>query len=777
MRDIRLKHSVPSKPRLDSKRNRIWARAPYNFVPLPEQVVLAQAPLTHDAYHPEGLTGWIECELETCAPTYIRGMMTELLFEQQGEKKPDALSEEEKLARAPFFSTGEGEIAGFPAPVIPGSSLRGMIRALVEIAGYGRMRWVGREPTFTFRAVAASRDDPLPQPYEDIMGRYGSNVRAGYLVRMGEEWVIHPARRPQDLGFSERNPYLKVKERQIQATAITGYVRLNSPRYRPAYYPVSFEGEAHQSKRGSFTAITRIGDPKTGYRYRGVLVCSGNMLETNASGDSPRKSHTLVLEPDPRARPLPINKQVIEDYLAGLTPYQKESLWAGAQGCLKEGAPVFYVTDGKDIVAFGHSPNFRAPARIAGADHASNPQDFVPDDLTNAAQPDLADAIFGWVEENGAGLKEQRAGRVFFQDAHFVKAEGQVWYKPQPVTPHTLAAPKPTTFQHYLVQDAQQGHDPDDKAQLAHYGTPPDQTQIRGHKLYWHKGNQPDIEATATELQHKTQLTRIMPLAVGAQFKFRVRFENLRPEELGALLWALSLPGEADKTYRHKLGMGKPLGMGAVAITPQLVLTSRLTRYTSLFTQDASWEQASESAAPQPYVNAFETFVLKQLGVAAGRLTDVERIRMLLTMLEWRESDPNWLEATRYMEIEHGLDKVNEYKERPVLPDPLAVVAGQPVRSPVPAREEGAKTRLPQQQRTSSTPPPVAADVKTGRVKEWKEDRGFGFITQEDGSEIFVHHSGIRGEGRKSLQEGQRVQYTVEKDMKGRPQAQDVHPI
>jgi len=777
MRDIKLKHSVPSKPRVDSKRNRIWARAPYNFVPLPEQVVLAQTPLAHDAYHPEGLTGWIDCELETCAPTYIRGMMTELLFKQQGEKKPDALALEEKLACAPFFSTGEGEVSGFPAPVIPGSSLRGMIRALVEIAGYGRMRWVGAEPTFTFRAVAASRDDPLRQPYEDIMGRYGGNVRAGYLVRMGEKWVIHPARRPQDLGFSERNPYLKVKERQIQATAITGYVRLNSPRYRPAYYPVSFEGEARQSKRGSFTAITRIGDARAGYRYKGVLVCSGNMLETNTSGESPRKSHTLVLEPDPRAHPLPIQKQVIEDYLAGLTPYQKENLWAGAQGCLKEGAPVFYVTDGKDIVAFGHSPNFRAPARIADVDHTSNPQDFVSDDLVNASEPDLADAIFGWVEERGDGLKEQRAGRVFFQDAHFVEAEGQVWYKPKPVAPHTLGAPKPTTFQHYLVQDAAQGHDPDDKAQLAHYGTPPTQTQIRGHKLYWHKGNQPDIEATATELQHETQLTRIMPLAVGVRFQFRVRFENLRPEELGALLWALSLPGDADRVYRHKLGMGKPLGMGAVAITPRLFLTSRPKRYASLFAQDASWQQASESAVSQPYVNAFETFVLKQLGVDAAHLADVERIRMLLTMLEWRKSDPNWLEATRYMEIEHGSEKVNEYKERPVLPDPLAVVAGQPVRPPTPARQQERSAAPPQQQRTSTAPPAATADLKTGVVKLWREDRGFGFITQEDGSAIFVHYSGIIGQGRKSLQEGQRVQYTVSKDMKGLPQAQNVRPI
>jgi hypothetical protein len=42
-------------------------------------------------------------------------------------------------------------------------------------------------------------------------------------------------------------------------------------------------------------------------------------------------------------------------------------------------------------------------------------------------------------------------------------------------------------------------------------------------------------------------------------------------------------------------------------------------------------------------------------------------------MLEWKESDGNWLEQTRYMEIERGKSNKNEYKDRPVLSDPLHV--------------------------------------------------------------------------------------------------------
>lgn len=765
MHEIKPKHSNPSRPRRD-KGNRIWARAPYNFVPLPEKIVVAPKPLNHDAYHEQGLTGWIDCELETCAPTYIRGMMTEVQFKEQGQKKPDALTVEEKLERAPFFSVGGEPVEGYLSPVIPGSSLRGMIRALIEIAGYGRVRWVGAEPTFTFRAVAASRDDPLRQPYEEIMGRYGSNVLAGYFVNLGDDWYIHPAQHPSNLDLPERNPYLKVKEHQIKASAIPGYVRLNSPRYHPGYYKVSFEVEARRRNRGRYAAVSQIGARDAGYRFHGFLVCSGNMLETSQGGSSPRKSHALVLEPDPQARPLRVEPQVIEDYIAGLTPYQKENLWAGERGCLKEGAPVFYVAQGKKIITFGHCPNFRVPARLPGAGHASNPRDFIPDELINSPDPDLADAIFGWVEEEGVGLEGQRAGRVSFGDAHFVDAEDTVWFKLEPIAPQTLSGPKPTTFQHYLVQDADHGHDPDQKSQLAHYGTSPEQTEIRGHKLYWHKGKAPEIEATAAELQHETQLTRIVPLQAGVRFKFRVRFENLRSEELGALLWALTLPGEAERVYRHKIGMGKPLGMGAVAITSQLSLTQRLKRYAGLLAE-TEWDQGVTAGEIQPHIVAFETFVLDQLGRNVTRLAEVERIRMLLAMLEWRESDPDWLEATRYMEIEHGLAKINEYKERPVLPDPLAVVAGQPARLSTAKRG---------QKRNSGSRQPVE-ETKVGVVKRWLNNRGYGFITEADGNEIFVHHTGIVGTGYKSLQEGQSVQYTVGKGMKGRPQAQNVKPI
>ena len=58
-------------------------------------------------------------------------------------------------------------------------------------------------------------------------------------------------------------------------------------------------------------------------------------------------------------------------------------------------------------------------------------------------------------------------------------------------------------------------------------------------------------------------------------------------------------------------------------------------------------------------------------------------------------------------------------------------------------------------------------ETKTGSVKWFNDAKGFGFIATDDNEDVFIHHSEIQGEGFKTLEEDQRVEFTVEKTAKG----------
>jgi CspA family cold shock protein len=67
-------------------------------------------------------------------------------------------------------------------------------------------------------------------------------------------------------------------------------------------------------------------------------------------------------------------------------------------------------------------------------------------------------------------------------------------------------------------------------------------------------------------------------------------------------------------------------------------------------------------------------------------------------------------------------------------------------------------------------------ESKTGTVKWFSDRKGYGFITQDDGEDVFVHHSAIQETGFRSLTEGERVEFTVEQGEKG-PAAANVRKL
>lgn len=64
----------------------------------------------------------------------------------------------------------------------------------------------------------------------------------------------------------------------------------------------------------------------------------------------------------------------------------------------------------------------------------------------------------------------------------------------------------------------------------------------------------------------------------------------------------------------------------------------------------------------------------------------------------------------------------------------------------------------------------------TGTVKWFNESKGFGFLAQESGPDVFAHFSNISGDGFKTLVEGQKVEFTITQGQKG-PQAENIVPL
>ncbi len=403
------------------------------------------------------------------------------------------------------------------------------------------------------------------------------------------------------------------------------------------------------------------------------LAVSGRMFS--------KKSEAVVYEKDENAPLLSLSDEQIDEYILQRSKEQEDLL--GKDGVLNDGQPIFYLYDNDKgrVIFFGHARMFRVP-------YQHSPFDYIPEYARTSEEPlnpdvvDFAEAIFGYtrkIKDDASNNKNQKkrayAGRISCTDGILQDAKNNPWLSPDSVVPKVLGSPKPTTFQHYMVQP-EPNYYPSDKpkpdTRLLDYDTPLDgQTSIRGHKFYWHKGAVGLNEISQKGKSKDTVLTKIRPIKDGIKFKFQVRFENLKNNELGALMWIFNIA--ANEKTRLKIGMGKPLGLGAIQIHAYLHTSTPTDRYVRLLNSSswAGFPQENNKLAEEVRLK-FEANMTKELGI---EFMEHKRVRALLMMLQWPGPDPEW---TRYMEIERPdakekKGKKNEYKERPVLPSPFGV--------------------------------------------------------------------------------------------------------
>ncbi|MEO6542214.1 MAG: TIGR03986 family CRISPR-associated RAMP protein, partial [Ferruginibacter sp.] len=563
------------------------------------------------------LSGYIDLNISTKTPVFIRREK-----EQQD-----------------FFVIG-GE------PIIPGSSLRGMSRTLVEIITFSRFQFFENKTLYH--------------------RKQGANAAAN-----------------REMGFLYfNNGIFSIKK---------------SSNVFQNLYDKSKEFQYTFDKENSTAMIKVYSGNMAKHHFKIEYATNGHTIEVPADviasyeDDDTRNAEKQMEDLAQLARKPASFKEQLRNFDAKL-PYIGIPVWYDSK----------YI-NGKEVAQhFGHCRNYRVHYHKNIAAHVNQ-------NSLQQKQFDYAEAIFGFLRERREDKKEEFISRVFFEDAKNIS-----YQYIEPTISKVLASPKPTSYQLYLEPKKHNG-----KKQ---YTTWDDDSKIRGNKLYWHKpDNSPwmetkveftpsDFMAMLKEYQlqekelgnslirpakegekyviiladlpgkpksailkaigkYESQHTVIKPIK-NATFTSRIRFENLTKEELGALLFVLQLPPGCC----HKLGMGKPLGLGSVEIQPTLTIIDRKKRYAQLFEGDSWYQPTISIKSKDDFIKDIEDYMLGNIPdnekSNATTLWDVPRLKKLKTMLTFKHEgvkESDWLENTKYQELE-------EFKKRPVLPYPHEVV-------------------------------------------------------------------------------------------------------
>ncbi len=565
--------------------------SPYNFVPLAKQVFFPDWAdrVSLDVPFREGISGILRVKVTARTPLYIRC---------------GGAHDREAEAYGDFFRVCPG------GPyAIPGTSLKGMLRGVLEIASFGKIAGssgkTGRvsDHRYAVRDLQ-NRDLYTGHITEQAGGGYRPKVKAAWLKEGAEGW---------ELRFCQ---FARVEQEDLEKhfglrEGSLGRRQGAGEKYRQIspYTELSFvcgpeEAHPHSPGRLVYRKADSLGRGET----KGILVLTGQPSDRKPRGcvnrqgkPCSRGKHMEFLFFGADGAPVPVPEEVRKDFVfahSELGENRKPNAeWAFWEAHLKRGKeiPVFVLLDPRGgIKSMGLALMYRLPydhTILETIEHTS------PDHL-DGSRMDLGELIFGRVEDQ-EGLR----GRVSVET---LVAEGDP--KPLPEVRTVLGAPKPTFYPNYVKQNDTGGH-------VTRYRTYMDPgAEIRGWKRYLPAADgapRPvnpvpgDNEKDEKDKKNKKVATRFRPLPAETAFVGEIHLHNLKPQELGALLWALSWGGATN--LRHGLGMAKPYGYGSVVVQVQEAGT------------ELRWCDPSREGAPDPQAcrRAFEE-LMESWGQKAG---------------------------------------------------------------------------------------------------------------------------------------------------------------
>jgi CRISPR-associated protein (TIGR03986 family) len=564
--------------------------APYNFVPLDEQVYLpdaeeADAHLSgsldvQDRPFPDGLSGHLEVEATAMTPLFIRGA---------GVHPKDPAQKLDQAAHHQPYRLPDGRYA------LPGTSLKGMLRNVVEVAGLARLAQIDDQRRHAFRDLSNSDEtfysgwmSQQLNPGEPGPPEYEAKARAGWLVRDKDG---NPAIQPCTYYRVTQEEIIRVYPLlDVVPNRFSARKKYQLHGAKDGVLPVSWKapipdlreiwGDGRVEKYFYVELVDALARDKTA-TPQGRLVLTGQ--------PGPKKTLEFVFTNyDPSRPSFPVPRAEWDDFQANHDHEDGDwkAFWQSKFGRVP--IPVFYLAFSEDnptvaskvqsldtpnakLHSFGLALMYRLAARHRVGDarpFAHQNRNAAPE---SRAELDLAELLFGTVEGKFA-----LRGRVRCEP---FPALGS----PQPGERISLVlgTPKPTFYPAYLEQPAQPRYPFQLQNNQSYNTMQSPQPRLRGWKRYpvyedftdrvpkWMSspGEQQNIQRIGNGGQGKVA-SHLRPLPPGTRFAGRITFHNLRPWELGALIWALhwGLPTEqvATSTFRHTLGMAKPFGFGSL---------------------------------------------------------------------------------------------------------------------------------------------------------------------------------------------------------------------
>lgn len=492
---------------------------PYNFISLETKSNKRKFNFDELNNSKNLLTGWIDYEIETKTPIFIPNTTNDNVFNHFD-------SEGNKLKSYDFFSyedlaDDKDRKGKYATPIIPGSEIRGVIRSAFEV--------------ITNSCMSTIDEDRI------LYKRTSFPKNPGILMKKDGKWVIQKAERVM----------LKVKQCNhdpVKQFNINDYEEGQEVYIKRSN--VKYKNNSYMSYTVERLSTEYYSDGEKGYIHKGE--------------DFSRKHHESVFIPQQNKKEIEINDEVVERLNKVKELYE---------GSYKQ----FKINENRTLIYYSDDFQYLSPACITKEVFKNtinriikNQGGYNPCDTTSSICPSCT--LFGTIIRNDNAI----ASRVRFEDAKPTSEKDNKDYYLEEIILAELASPKISATEFYLERPKQAALWNYDYAEMyeGKYIKKIDyyQPKIRGRKFYWHSDQIEGIsyfKANAENLKnskiYNIRNVVIRPIKKELHFGGRIFFNQVKREELLQLLWVLNL-GYNNSGNCHKIGMGKPLGLGSIKV-------------------------------------------------------------------------------------------------------------------------------------------------------------------------------------------------------------------